>query len=77
VIGRYGESWKVAVAAAPENGNANAAVLDLLAAALRVPRSSVELVGGRSGRDKVVALHGVSAAEADERLAEAAGRRRS
>ena len=77
VVGRHGEAWKVRVAAPPEDGKANDAVLDLLADVLRVPRGRIELVNGRTARDKVVALRGLSADEADERLAEAAGEGRA
>jgi hypothetical protein len=73
VVGRYGDSWKLRVAAAPERGRANDEVLDLLATALDVPRSNVELVKGQGGRDKVVALRGLSAGEAESRLEAAAG----
>jgi len=73
VVGRHGETWKVRVAAPPEGGRANDATLDLLADVLHVRRSRIELVSGRTARDKVVALSGLSADEADERLAEAAG----
>ncbi len=77
VVGRHGEAWRVRVAAPPEGGRANAATLDLLAGVLRVPRGQIELVGGRTARDKVVVLHGLSAGEAEERLAEAAGEGRA
>ena len=77
VVGRHGEAWRVRVAAPPEGGRANAAALDLLAGVLRVPRGRIELVSGRTARDKVVALRGLSADEADERLAEAAGEGRA
>jgi uncharacterized protein len=73
VVGRHGEAWKVRVAAAPERGKANQAVLDLLAETLRVPRTDVELVSGASARDKVVALRGVGHAEAERRLEAAIG----
>ncbi len=73
VVGRHGEAWRVRVAAQPEGGKANVAALDLLAGVLRVPRSRIELISGRTARDKVVLLRGLSADEADERLAEAAG----
>ncbi len=77
VVGRHGEAWKLRVAAPPEGGKANDAALDLLAGVLRVPRGRIELVSGRTARDKVVALRGLSADEADERLAEAAGEGRA
>lgn len=73
-MGRHGDGWKVRVAAAPEAGRANAALLDLLADALDVAGDSLELVRGRTGRDKVVALRGMSSQEAEERLAVAAER---
>ncbi len=68
LVGRYGEAWKVRVAAAPERGRANAAVLDLIATSLAVPRASVELLTGHTAQDKVVELAGIDQAEADRRL---------
>jgi len=72
VAGRYGTAWKLRVGQAPERGKANAAVLELLSDALRVPRARLELVGGETARDKVVTVTGLTAEEADERLASAA-----
>jgi uncharacterized protein len=71
VVGRHGEAWKVRVAAAPERGKANEAVLALLADTLAVPRSSVTLVSGGGSRDKVVELTGIEAEEIEQRLARA------
>ena len=68
LVGRYGEAWKVRVAAAPERGRANAAVLDLIATSLAVPRASVELLTGHTAQDKVVELAGIDQAEVDRRL---------
>jgi uncharacterized protein len=68
LVGRQGEAWKVRVAAAPERGRANDAVLKLLAERLRIPLAELTLVGGRSGRDKVVELRGLDPEEADRRL---------
>lgn len=73
VVGRYGDAWKLRVAAAPEGGRANEAVLRLLAEELELPRASLALVSGHSGRDKVVELTGIDARETERRL-EAAGR---
>lgn len=50
------------VAAAPVDGAANAALLRLLAEELDVARSDVRLVGGATGRTKVVAVDGVDPA---------------
>jgi uncharacterized protein (TIGR00251 family) len=73
VAGRHGEAWKVRVATAPERGQANAAVLDLLSEALRVPRRQLEIVRGRAARDKVVQVAGLSPDETDRLLTRAAG----
>ena len=59
------------VAAPPERGKANDAVLALLAETLAVPRSSLSIVAGEGSRDKVVELRGVEAGEAERRLASA------
>jgi uncharacterized protein YggU (UPF0235/DUF167 family) len=73
VVGRHGDSWKVRVAAAPERGKANDAVLELLAETLAVPRASVTLVSGGSSRNKIVELTGIEPAEIERRLATAGG----
>ncbi len=72
MVGRHGDAWKVRVAEAPERGRANEAVVALLAGALSVPRASLTVVSGRSGRDKVVELDGLEPAEAERRLTAAA-----
>ena len=72
VVGRYGEAWKVRVSAPPEGGRANAAVLAVLADALDVARRDLELVSGRSSRDKIVVLDGLTLDAAEQRLAAAA-----
>jgi uncharacterized protein len=71
IAGRHAEGWKVRVAPAPERGRANEAVLAVLAVALDLPRAQLELVSGRSSRDKVVAVTGLSADVVDRRLAAA------
>ena len=73
VVGRYGDAWKVRVAAAPRGGKANEAVVTLLAETLAVPRSSVTLVSGGGSRDKIVELAGIAPDEIERRLAMAGG----
>jgi uncharacterized protein YggU (UPF0235/DUF167 family) len=43
------------------DGKANQAVIEFLAERLRVPKSNVEIVSGETGRNKLVAVRGVSA----------------
>jgi uncharacterized protein len=61
----------VRVAAPPERGRANQELLRHLADRLDLPREAVALVTGAGGREKVVALEGLGAEEADRRLADA------
>jgi len=74
LVGRHGEAWKVRVAAPPEDGRANAAVVQLLAETLGVPARTISVVSGHGARDKLVELAGIAPDEIDRRL-EAAGRK--
>ncbi len=71
IVGRHGEAWRVRVAAAPERGRANDAVVRLLAETLGLPRGAVTLVSGHGARDKVVELEGIAEDELERRLAAA------
>lgn len=70
VTGRYGEAWKIRVAAAPERGRANEETLELLADTLGLAPTNLRLVSGHGSRDKTVEVSGLTAAEAERRLAE-------
>jgi uncharacterized protein (TIGR00251 family) len=74
VVGRYGDAWKVRVAAPPEGGRANDAVMRLIASAVRVTPGAVDVVSGRSARDKIVELRGIDASLTERRMASAAGK---
>ena len=76
VVGRHGEAWKVRVAAPPEGGRANEAVLRLLADTLSLPREAVTLVSGHGARDKIVELAGLGPSQIERRLSSAAGKQR-
>jgi uncharacterized protein (TIGR00251 family) len=73
VVGRHGDAWKLRVAAAPERGKANDAVVSLLAETLSVPQTSVSIVSGTASRDKIVELAGIAPDEIERRLATASG----
>jgi uncharacterized protein YggU (UPF0235/DUF167 family) len=53
-------------------GEANASLARLLGRALDVPPSWIQIVRGQAARDKLLRIHGMSAAALRERL-EAAG----
>ena len=74
LTGRHGDGWKARVAAPPERGRANAALEELLAGILGVPRSGVRVVGGHGARSKVVEVDGLGPEELDRRLEEALAR---
>jgi uncharacterized protein YggU (UPF0235/DUF167 family) len=71
VVGRHGDAWRVRVNSRPERGRANDAVLGVLAVALGVRRSDVRLVGGATGKDKLVEVDGITVREAERRLSAA------
>ena len=60
---------RVRVAAPPEAGRANAAVIALLSQHLGVPRGQLRLVRGAASRDKVVEVEGLDQKELLARLA--------
>jgi uncharacterized protein (TIGR00251 family) len=61
--------WKVAVSAPPVEGKANEAVVELVSELLGVKRRQVVVARGASSRSKVVEVDGISAADAESRLA--------
>ena len=72
VVGRLGESWKLRVHAAL--GRANDEVVALLAGTLGLTPAEIRVVAGRTTRDKVVELSGITLDEAEHRLAAAEAR---
>jgi uncharacterized protein (TIGR00251 family) len=69
VVGEQSGALKVAVTALPQDGRANAALVEALAEALGVRRSQVELLGGATGRDKRFLVRGVTRAELAAKVA--------
>jgi uncharacterized protein (TIGR00251 family) len=61
VIGEHAGALKVAVTALPEDGRANKALIETLAAALGIKRSQIELLSGPTSREKRFLIRGVQA----------------
>lgn len=59
---------KVQVTAPPEEGRANAAVTEVLASALGLSASQIEIVAGHSSERKLISLIGITPAEVEARL---------
>ncbi len=62
-----GPALKARVRAAPEDGEANAALIELIAAWLDVPKRNVTLESGHKSRTKMLAISG-NAATIEQRL---------
>jgi uncharacterized protein (TIGR00251 family) len=58
-----GGTLRARLTAPPVEGAANRALIELMARRLGVKRGDLEVVQGERGRDKLVAIHGLSAAE--------------
>ena len=58
----HGDRVKVAVTSPPVDGEANAAVIELVAKALGVAKSAVSITAGQASRRKTVTVRGVAAA---------------
>ena len=56
---------KARVRAAPENGKANAALIELVAKLLRAPKSAVSIRSGETARIKQIFIAGAPAAYLD------------
>ncbi len=71
IRGEHGDALKIAVAAPPVDGKANAALLSFLARACGLPKIAVSLTRGDTGRDKLFRLEGISPEQARMALLDA------
>jgi len=56
-----GDAVKLAITAPPVDGKANQAVIEFLSDLFHVSKGSIEIVSGETGRNKLIAIRGVSA----------------
>jgi hypothetical protein len=68
IVGRLGERLKVAVRKPPEKGAANKAVCDLIASAMGVRATDVEVLRGQVRPEKELLVRGLSPEEVLRRL---------
>jgi uncharacterized protein (TIGR00251 family) len=59
VVGLHGSALSVRLAAAPVDGAANEALIELLSVFFGVPKRSVRIVSGAAGRNKIVEMEGI------------------
>jgi uncharacterized protein (TIGR00251 family) len=72
LVGRHGDGWRVRVAAPPEGGRANQALVQLLTDVLALSRDRVRIVSGHASRRKLVEVTDLEAEEVGRRLEAAA-----
>jgi uncharacterized protein (TIGR00251 family) len=68
IAGTRDDALLVRLNAPPVDGAANAALIDVIAEAMGVPRRAVSISAGERSRRKIVRVRGVSVAEARARL---------
>jgi uncharacterized protein len=67
IVGEHDGALRIRIAAPPVDDAANTELVKLLAKALRVARSSIEIVSGHTSKTKQIRISGVTA-EAARRL---------
>ncbi|PZR13981.1 MAG: hypothetical protein DI536_11710 [Archangium gephyra] len=68
VVGEHDGRLKIALAAPPVDGEANAALVEFISGALRVRKADVTLLDGETSRRKRLAVRAVAASEVMARL---------
>ena len=68
ITGRFGEAWKIDLAAPPVDGKANDECVRFVAETAGVARSRVRIVTGASARVKVLDVEGVVQEELEGKL---------
>jgi uncharacterized protein len=67
-IGENG-TIKIRLTAPPVEGQANKALIEFLADLLGVSKSKIEIIGGETGRDKLVSILGIDADSVHQKIA--------
>jgi len=68
ITGEFGDALKLALTAPPVDGRANVACIEFFANLLKVSRSSVTIASGKTSRNKVIRVAGLSAEEVRLRI---------
>jgi uncharacterized protein len=63
VVGEHGDAIRIRIAAPPVDGVANRELLQFIARKLGVASAAVRLAGGGSGRNKIIEIDDVVAAD--------------
>jgi hypothetical protein len=68
VAGWLGDMLKIRVAAPPERGKANAAVLELLARELHLKECALSIVSGSASQKKLIEIQGITMSDIQEKF---------
>jgi uncharacterized protein (TIGR00251 family) len=69
IAGLVGDAVKLAITAPPVDGKANQAVIEFLSDALGVAKSRITILSGETGRNKRIAVRGMTAEAVRKKLA--------
>jgi uncharacterized protein (TIGR00251 family) len=73
--GRFGDAWKLHVAAPPVDGKANDAITKFFARLLGLPNSAVRIVSGLTASRKTLEIEGISPENLERAILESHGPR--
>ena len=73
LMGRYGDGWKLRIAAPPVDGKANDAIIRFLADVAGVPQAGVRIVTGHSSATKLVEVSGISPRQLERAMLDSHG----
>jgi uncharacterized protein (TIGR00251 family) len=68
VIGPYSDSLKISITAPPVDGKANTEIIKFFSKALKISKSSIEILSGATGRNKRIKILGFTQDEFKEKL---------
>jgi uncharacterized protein len=71
VVGEFDGALKIRLAAPPVDGEANEELIRLLAKLLDTTRDRITIISGRSSKNKIVRVSGISVENVEKLLAEA------
>src|SRR5205807_31986 len=69
ISGTVGDALKLSLTAPPVDGKANRAVIEFFADIFKIPRSSITITSGETGRLKTICIFGVDKIMAEQHLA--------
>ena len=74
VVGLVNNTWRLKIAAAPVKGRANRELVSFLSEVLGIAKSRINIVSGRTARDKIIAITGLQKNDIVKRLLPGASR---